>query len=210
MHIYCLDDIVLKISGEADRFLSGLSSNTLQSPCNAFLNQHGRIIATFFQHQNSENEFLLSISHLVVEDLLKHLDRYAKLSRTQIQKTDLKAYMDIDTAKISFNTSDIPNQVSTDEFTRFRLEKRLPLIGIDYQADEFILNIDQGDFVSFSKGCFLGQEPVAKVHHRSKPTRKLVVKFEDECDQEEKDRMTSKTLDLNCARVRGFIFVKNT
>jgi len=80
---------------------------------------------------------------------------------------------------------------------------------VDYQADEFLLNIDESTYVSYTKGCFLGQEPVAKVHNRSKPTRKLVVMFEVECAPEEKPKMTSKIIDPISGRMQGFIFVKN-
>lgn len=210
MTLYRLDQSVLKINGNAVRFLNGLTSNTLDKLLNAFLNQHGRIIATFFQQQSAEDEFLVAVPPVTVEDLLQHLDRYAKLSHTQIQHADLKAYMDIDTAKVLFKKENIPNQLSEDQFTLFRLEHYLPFLGVDYQVQEFILNIDENLYVSYTKGCFLGQEPVSKVHSRSKPTRKLVVKFEDECTSEEKSLMTSKVIDPATGRVKGFVFVKNT
>ncbi len=209
MTLYRLDQIVLKISGNAARFLNGLTSNTLDKPLNAFLNQHGRIMATFFQQQSAEDEFLVAVPPATREDLLQHLDRYAKLNHTQIQTTDLKAYMDVDTAKVLFKKEDIPNQISLEQFTLFRLEQGLPLLGIDYQPQEFILNLDENRYVSYTKGCFLGQEPVSKVHSRSKPTRKLVVKFEDKCTPEEKLSMTSKATDPATGRVKGFVFVSN-
>ena len=209
MRLYKLNDTVLSIKGNAAKFLEGLSSNTLDQPFNAFLNQHGRIIATFRQQKLNDDECLIIVPSVVVEDLLKHLDRYAKISRTQIQVSPLKVYVDIETGKVQLKVEDVETQVTEAEFTLFRLKDNLPLLGVDYQVDDFILNIDEETFVSYTKGCFLGQEPVSKVHNRSKPTRKLVVKFEDECSEEEKDRMTSKLLDPQSGRVKGFIFVKN-
>ena len=44
-----LDKIVLSIKPNAETFLNGLTSNALDAPQNAFLNLHGRIIATFDQ-----------------------------------------------------------------------------------------------------------------------------------------------------------------
>ncbi|MBF0490848.1 MAG: hypothetical protein HQL15_09620, partial [Candidatus Omnitrophica bacterium] len=85
----------------------------------------------------------------------------------------------------------------------------LPVMGVDYQADDFVLNIDEHTFVSYTKGCFLGQEPVAKVHHRSKPTKKLIVKAEAECTPEERLIMTSRITDPQTGVLRGFVFVKN-
>ena len=82
-------------------------------------------------------------------------------------------------------------------------------MGIDYQADDFILNIDEHTFISYTKGCFLGQEPVAKVHNRSKPTKKLIVKSQEDCTTEEKEKMTSKVKDPQTGSIKGFVFVKN-
>ena len=98
------------------------------------------------------------------------------------------------------------NSVSQEEFVLFRLEHNIPLMGVDYQADEFILNINEYDYVSYTKGCFLGQEPVAKVHNRAHPSRKLIVQFEDQCSSEEAVRMTSKAIDAESGRLKGFIF----
>ena len=87
------------------------------------------------------------------------------------------------------------NSISDEEFTLFRLDHNIPLMGIDYQADEFILNVHEYDYVSYTKGCFLGQEPVAKVHNRAQPSRQLIVQFEDQCSPEEAAKMTSKAMD---------------
>ena len=209
MRLYKLNDVVLNIKGNATTFLNGLSSNGLDQPLNAFLNQHGRIVATFRQQKVSDDEFLIVVPSIVIESVLRHIDRYAKLSRTQIQSTSLKAYIDVDTGVLLLKAEDASSQVFEEGFTLFRLQKNIPLLGVDYQADEFILNVDEHAYVSYAKGCFLGQEPVAKVHSRSKPTRKLVVRYEDECTQEEKANMTSKILDPQTRRVKGFIFVGN-
>ena len=48
---------VLSIKGSAAGFLNGITSNTLDAPLNAFLNLHGRIIATFRQKKISDDEY---------------------------------------------------------------------------------------------------------------------------------------------------------
>ncbi len=210
MRLYQLPCTVIQVKGNAANFISGLSSNTLDKSMNAFLNLHGRIIATCWQQRISDEEYCLAVPNVAVEALLAHLNRYAKLSRAQIIQTNLKVYLDLDAPQalvITAQEQTVP--VSDDEFTLFRLKTNLPLMGIDYQADEFILNVHEHNYTSYTKGCFLGQEPVAKVHNRSKPTRKLIVKYADECSEEEKARMTSQIKDSSNGRIMGFVFVKN-
>jgi len=209
MRLYKLPETVLSIKGNAAVFLNGISSNTLEAPLNAFLNMHGRIIATFRQHKISDDEFLISVPIMVVENLLKHLERYAKISRVTLERSSWKTYIDLDSKEIIWEQQDFPNAVSESEFTLFRLENQMPLMGIDYQSDEFILNVHEYNYTSYTKGCFLGQEPVAKVHNRSRPTRQLVVRFQDELIQEEVAQMTSLNVDPSNSRTKGFIFIRN-
>ncbi len=209
MRLHKLPDTVLSIKGNAAGFLNGITSNTLDAPRNAFLNQHGRIIATIRQQKISDEEFLISVPSFAVEGLLKHLERYVKLSHVRIDPATESIYVDMDSAQWVWTSEQASSSVSDDEFTLFRLGENLPLMGIDYMADEFILNVHENDYVSYTKGCFLGQEPVAKVHNRSKPTRRLIVAFEDQCLPEHAAKMTSKIADPVSGRRKGFVFVSN-
>jgi hypothetical protein len=209
MKLYKLPDTVFSIKGNASGFLNGITSNTVDAPLNAFLNQHGRIIATFRQRKISSDEFLVSVPAIAQDNLLKHLERYVKLSHVSIGLSDQKIYMDVDTSQTLWTTEPHANNISDEEFILFRLNDHLPLMGIDYQADEFILNVHEHDYVSYTKGCFLGQEPVAKVHNRAKPSRKLIVAFEDKCSTEQVLKMTSKIQDPVSGRIKGFVFVGN-
>jgi folate-binding protein YgfZ len=209
MRLYKLDDKVLNIKGNASKFLNGITSNTVEAPLNAFLNQHGRIIATVRQKRISDDEILISVPSVAADNLLKHLERYAKLSHADMLPSPLFTFLDLDNAQTVWMHECHPNSISGEEFVLFRLDKNIPLMGVDYQADEFILNVHEYDYVSYSKGCFLGQEPVAKVHNRSQPSRKLLVRFEDECSRQEAAAMTSKAADPDTGSIKGFVFVSN-
>jgi tRNA-modifying protein YgfZ len=209
MRVYKLPDTVLSIKGNASGFLNGITSNTLDAPLNAFLNQHGRIIATFRQQKISDDEFLISVPSFVRDNLLKHLERYAKLSHVTISPSNQNAFINLDTIQTVWSSENYPNSISDEEFMVFRLDHNIPLMGIDYQADEFILNVHEFEYVSYTKGCFLGQEPVAKVHNRAQPSRRLIVGFEDQCSPEEAAKMTSKASDPESGRLKGFVFVSN-
>ena len=223
MKIYPLDKTIIRVRGNAERFLSGLTSNTLDKPHNAFLNLHGRIIATFDQVGSGEDEFLLVIAPSVWGTLQAHVDKYARLNKTVLEVVPLIACFDLDgdvllheddftipqnAGRIVLTSQALAPTISDSAFTLFRLKYQIPVHGVDY-ADEMVLNVHEYDFVSYTKGCFLGQEPVAKVHNRSRPTWKLAVHYADELPQEEQAKMTSKAVDPQTGRIKGFVFVKN-
>lgn len=204
-------------------FLNGLTANTLEAPRNAFLTIHGRIIATFDQLLVSEDECWVLVEKPFVEPLLQHLDRYMKLGGVKLQRPALNVYFDLDQSltpasgeycipqkkgQLFITPRTLEVNVSETEFTLFRLEHRIPVQGIDF-TDEMLLNVSTDEFVSFKKGCFLGQEPISKVYNRSKPTWRLVVKPYDECDAEEKAKMTSRGLHPALKKELGFVFEKN-
>ena len=248
MKIYKLNKAVISIRNNPSQFLNGLTANTLDKPKNAFLDVHGKIIATFDQLKINDDEFFIVLERPLAETVLKHLDRFAKLNKVVIQEKDLKVYFDLDGTYKNFNfrhseersdeesqrkeilrfaqndereflipqkcgqlvisPKDLENTISEEEFTLFRLRNNIPIHGIDYQ-NEMLLNVDEHEYISFTKGCFLGQELVAKVHNRSKPTWKLVVKYEDDRSREQRQEMTSRMMDPATNRIFGFAFVKN-
>ncbi|MBI4309734.1 MAG: hypothetical protein HY591_05335 [Candidatus Omnitrophica bacterium] len=223
MRIYRLDKTIVRAQGNAERFLNGLTSNSLDKPHNAFLNLHGRIIATFDQVRGGEDGFLLAIAPCAWGPLKAHADKYARLNKTMFEPVDLNAYFDLDgnaparegdftipqnAGRMILTSRILTQTVSNDESDLFRLKHGIPLQGADY-TDEMVLNVHEYDFVSYTKGCFLGQEPVAKVHNRSKPTWKLSVCHADELSPEEQETMTSKTVDPETGRTKGFVFIKN-
>ena len=222
MKLYPLSRTVLAIHNSAALFLNGLTSNAPDKPRNAFVSIHGRIMATFDQHRVSDDEFVIAVERAFVDPLLTHLDKYIRLSGVRVEKLDRYVYFDVEETsapsaagtlaipqkkgRLLISKTLMPAQVSDEEFRLFRLQNNIPLQGVDYR-DEFLLNVSDEEFVSYVKGCFLGQEPIAKVHNRSKPAWKLVVRYRDECTEEERHKMTSVVVDPATRRPRGFVFV---
>jgi len=64
-----------------------------------------------------------------------------------------------------------------------------------------LLNVSE-DYVSYQKGCFVGQEIIARVHHKSRPPKKLAVAA-DSVD------MTSRVKDPRTGKELGFAFAEN-
>jgi len=62
------------------------------------------------------------------------------------------------------------------ELERLRIDAGTPVWG--RELDETILPAEAGldaTHVSFTKGCYPGQEPIARLHYRGRPNRRLVV-----------------------------------
>ena len=226
MRIIKLNKVVYRVQNNATQFLNGLTSNKLDRPNNAFLNIHGKVIAVFDQLKISDDHFILAIEHAFEQAVLQHIDRYARLSKTTFKKEEhYKAYFDLEASapveaedfiilqkkgRLVLSTRNLDSTISEEEFTLFRIQNAIAVHGVDYK-DEFLLNVSdqEGDLVSFTKGCFLGQEPVSKVHNRSQPSWKLIVRYEDKCTPEEKVKMTSRVVEPQTKRVQGFVFVAN-
>lgn len=223
MRIYLTSQQVLSFrkQGVAD-FLNGLTANDMDAPQNAFLSIHGRIVAACAQIAISQEEYQLVVGQDYVRPLLEHLDRYIKLGGIKVAELPRRVYHDLDNTFQPADAGIIPlpagrlvlteeaaePTVSEQEYTLFRLHHKLPLQGIDFR-DEMLLNVDTSRMVSFTKGCFLGQEPISKVHNRSKPTWRLAVKAVDVCSPEELAKMTSRTMDPADQKEYGFVFEKN-
>jgi len=54
-----------------------------------------------------------------------------------------------------------------------RVEAGIPRYGVDFSEDNLLLEVDLDDAVSFSKGCYLGQEVVERIRSRGHVNKKL-------------------------------------
>lgn len=204
--------------------MKGLSSNDLEAPRNAFVDLKGKIVATFEQKALDSENVLIVLESTFVERVKNHLSKTLALCDTSLEKEPWRVYFNLDQDfaskedewKIPFRSWEWiltmrkqPTQISEKDFTLFRLKNNLPVQGVDYD-EEFLLNIaDDGEFVSYTKGCYLGQEMIARIHHRSRPPKRLVVKAEEDCSADERTQMTSKTVDPDTGKTMGFIFISN-
>ncbi|AJF60941.1 Folate-dependent protein for Fe/S cluster synthesis/repair in oxidative stress [archaeon GW2011_AR15] len=208
--IYRLDKLVLKIT-RADRLLGNVTSNTLDADRNALLDRFGKIIVTFEQFRKGE-EFFIIINPKFYGRLMAAIEKYMKLVKAEAGKTKLKVYFDLDgkiregiaipqkKGQLVITEKELETTVSDEEFTLFRLKNNIPLHGIDYDS-EMLLNVSE-DYVSYQKGCFVGQEIIARVHHKSRPPKKLAVAA-DSVD------MTSRVKDPRTGKELGFAFAEN-
>jgi folate-binding protein YgfZ len=63
--------------------------------------------------------------------------------------------------------------VGSDAFEVLRVESGVPRFGVDYDEGHFPQETGLEHAVSFTKGCYLGQEVVARIHYRGHVNRRL-------------------------------------
>jgi len=186
---------LLKISGlDAESFLQSQFSNNIknipenQVQINSYCQHQGKIIAIIWVFKKNENYYLSFPSDL--KDLvLSKLIMFKLMSRVEIEDFSEKIYqyglIKKDNEK-SFKINSKLSLLTTRELrSGFQdnshwemacINENLPEIYLK-TSEKFIpqaLNLDIKQIgVSFTKGCYPGQEVVARMHYLGKPKRRL-------------------------------------
>ena len=198
---------ILTISGEdAGELLQGQMTQDVRKledekiHITSFCNVQGRVIASsFIQERNDQYDLILSSE--IIDELENHLQRYILRSKVLIEQSDEKTFgaykSDInedskecrslknDPKRVLTLSSQVPesidNFITSEEWIRCDIENSIAIINKE-STEKFIpqmLNLDILEAVSFSKGCYTGQEVVARVQHRGKIKQRMF-KFKTE------------------------------
>ena len=192
---------VLTISGEdAGELLQGQMTQDIRKledekiHITSFCNVQGRVIASaFIQGRNDQYDLILSSE--IIDDLENHLKRYVLRSKVVIEQSiektfgafksdvneDSEEYRSLknDPERVLILSAQAPesidNFITREEWIRCDIENKIAIIDKE-SSEKFIpqmLNLDILDAVSFSKGCYTGQEVVARVQHRGKVKKRM-------------------------------------
>ena len=192
---------ILTISGEdAGELLQGQMTQDVRKleddkiHMTSFCNVQGRVIASAFI-QFKDDHYDLILSSELVEDLFNHLQRYILRSKVEIQQSEKLVYAifskdivnDQELFKMVANDpkrmlaladkvpQSIENFITSEEWIEHDIKEMIPIINKE-SSEIFIpqmLNLDILNAVSFSKGCYTGQEVVARVQHRGKIKQRM-------------------------------------
>src|SRR5262245_10056985 len=166
---------------DAEDFLQRMLSNDVtQAPCEALLlTPKGRIIAPLKLVRRGEDDFLLLTEPGLGEAVRTALVRARFAARCEIELEGHTSVLiwdgDFAQAEEKLDVSVQPT-ATEDELERARIEAGVPAWG--KELDEKILPAEAGldeTHISFSKGCYPGQEPVARLHYRGHANRGLRV-----------------------------------
>ena len=189
---------------DAAAYLNRMVSNEVESlpvggSCEALLlTPKARIIAPLVVCRRGEDDFLLVTEPGAGERLARELLRARFAAKCSIEPEQHRSVLVLGADEhvssrheLAFPNRDYGVQVvevldadppegsepiSDDELERLRILARTPRLGAE--LDDRVMPAEAGleeRAISFTKGCYPGQEPVARLHHRGHPNRGLRV-----------------------------------
>ena len=193
---------LIKISGEdSETFLQSQFSNDItkikdkQIQINTYCQHQGKIIAILWVFKKKDDYFLSVLTELKALVLSK-LNMYKLMSRVQIddysnlvyqfgliKENQEKSIRINESLSILITSELIPSVESNLIWELACIENILPEVHLKMseKITPQLVNLDIDELgVSFTKGCYPGQEVVARMHYLGKPKRRLF-RFSSDC-----------------------------
>jgi folate-binding protein YgfZ len=139
------------------------------------LTAKSRVIAPLRVRRRGEDDFLLSTEPELGQRVRDELLRSRFAAKAEIEPEEHEAWLVLGGDEVLDAKPD-GEDVDEEAFERWRIESGIPRWG--REIDDRVLPAEAGlteTHVSFSKGCYPGQEPIARQHYRGKLNRRLRV-----------------------------------
>ena len=155
----------IKLSGpDSSKFLQGQVSCDMDSlsPSNSIGGAHctpkGRMVFLFTAHGDADGDIILDVHPSVMDSALASLKKYAVFFRTEI--TDISD---------SYSNSQPPQS----DLERLRTGRAEVVAETVEMFIPQMLNLDTLGYINFKKGCYTGQEIIARAHYRGAVKRRM-------------------------------------
>jgi tRNA-modifying protein YgfZ len=172
----------LRVAGpDAADYLQRMVSNDVEAlgtgeACDALLlTAKARVIAPLRVVRRADDDFLLLTEPELGETVRAELVRMRFAAKTEIEPEEHESWLVLGGEEV-LDERPAGEEVDEEEFERWRIESGIPRWG--REIDDSILPAEAGldeTHISFSKGCYPGQEPIARQRYRGKVNRKLRV-----------------------------------
>jgi folate-binding protein YgfZ len=184
----------VRVAGpDAEDYLQRMLSNDVAvlepgGSCEALLlTAKARVIAPLRVLRRAPDDFLLLTEPELGERVLRELARFRFAAKAEIAPEEHRSVVvfggsegipttDYGEPAHEILDADLEATVADDELERLRVEAGTPRWG--REIDDRVLPAEAGlveRAVSFSKGCYPGQEPIARLHYRGHVNRRLRV-----------------------------------
>ena len=181
------------VGPDAEDYLQRMVSNDVEAladgeSCAALLlTPKARVIAPVVVLRRGPEDFLLLTERELGEPVRAHLVRMRMRARCKIAREEHTSALvfggeggiptrEFGEPAVELLDAELEPTLDVVELERRRIEAGTPAWG--KEIDERVLPAEAGltaTHVSFTKGCYPGQEPVARLHHRGKANRSLRV-----------------------------------
>jgi folate-binding protein YgfZ len=142
--------------------------------CDAqLLTARSRVIAPLVVLRRGADDFLLLTEPELGERVRGELRRFRFAAKAEVEPEEHESWLVLGGEEVLDERPE-GEEVDENEYERWRIEAGVPRWG--REIDESILPAEAGlteTHVSFTKGCYPGQEPIARLHYRGKVNRRL-------------------------------------
>ena len=142
--------------------------------CEALLlTAKARVIAPLVVLRRGADDFLLLTEPELGERVRAELLRFRFAAKAEIEPEQHESWVVLGGEEV-LDERPAGDEVDEEQLERWRVESGIPRWG--REIDETILPAEAGlteTHVSFTKGCYPGQEPIARLHYRGKMNRRL-------------------------------------
>lgn len=157
------------------RFLNGMVTSNIATMADGdwlrtlMLSHKARLLSIFDVHAFADH-LLVSCAPELYETTFETLDKHIVMDDVELEDASLAMHTvwntaeDVWTARPVF--ADCPNLSSAEVVECRRVEAGMPKFGVDVSDANFPFESQLVRLVDYQKGCFTGQEPVARVHAR--------------------------------------------
>ncbi len=169
----------VRVSGpDAEDFLQRMVSNDVAAGerCDALLlTPKARIVAPLRVVRRGPDDFLLLTEPDLGDVVRTQLLRARFAAKVEVEPEQHESWLVLGGEEV-LDERPPGDEASEEEVERWRIEERIPRWG--RELDDKVLPAEAGledTHISFSKGCYPGQEPIARQHYRGKVNRRLRV-----------------------------------
>jgi folate-binding protein YgfZ len=175
----------LRVTGsDRVRFLQGLTTINVEALADgghawgAILNPKGRVLSVIDLARTGDT-LVVACEAQLTEKTRAILERYAVMDDVTFEPIEGPAHQRWDapasvwTAPIVEGAGDAPRRDDDPEVERLRIRAGFLRYGADVDEDHFPFETPLALFLDYGKGCYVGQEPVFRVHAQGNAARTL-------------------------------------
>ncbi len=179
---------ILIISGaDSESFLQQLVTNNVKKigndlQYNLLLSPQGKLLHDFFILKITDNDYWLDCYEEAVDDIIAILIKYRLGSKVEFSINDSifvnsasNGYRDPRHEKLPFRAYSA-TEISEEDNYDIYYQLSLPRLYNDFESGRYFpfeVGFDKFNAISYTKGCYIGQEVITRTHHRGSVRKKV-------------------------------------